>query len=252
MSFLSDKIALVTGGSRGIGRAIALRLAAEGADILIHYARNRAAAESVREEIETRGSRAALLQSDLGSLAGVRELVRQLPEQLGGRGLDILVNNAGVLAQAGIGNTVEDQFDHLINVNVKAPYFMIQETLGLLNEGGRIINLSSNLARQPRPAVGLYAMTKAALDNLTAGLAGSLGGRGITINAVAPAATDTDMNAERLKNPAVREALESRFAFRRIGRPDDIAGVVAFLASPDAGWITGQIIEASGGFGLPD
>ncbi|HEV7229170.1 SDR family oxidoreductase [Brevundimonas sp.] len=249
MSVLKDKIALVTGASRGIGRATALRLAADGAVVAVHYGRSGNEAEAVVARIEAAGGRAFAVQGDLSAVAGVDALFDQLDAGLAARGLsglDVLVNNAGVAAFEPVADTREETLNALFDVNVKGLFLTTQRALTRLREGGRIINLSSVVARASFDGIAAYAATKGAVNTLTTHLAAELGARGITVNAVAPGAIDTDMSAW-VREDHGRDAVHAMQAIKRVGQPDDVAAVVAFLARPDAGWVTGQIIEAGGG-----
>ncbi|WIA55289.1 SDR family oxidoreductase [Sphingobium sp. WTD-1] len=250
MGRLDGKVALVTGASRGIGRAIALRLAADGARVGVHYATARDAAAAVRAEIEAAGGEAFLLRADLSALTGIEGLVDDLRIALDGRLLDILVNNAGIGASGTIADTDEAGFDALFALDVKAPFFLTQQLLPLLADGGRIINISSVVSMAAYPTTIAYAAAKAALNSMTVSLAVGLGPRGISVNAVAPGATATDFLGPMLDDPAVVGMLEKASVFGRLGQPGDIAGLVAFLAGPEAGWVTGQLIAASGGMHL--
>ena len=251
---MNKRIAVITGASRGIGRAVALRLAQVGSAVVVHYGANHEAADEVVGRIERNGGTAFALQADMGSVADIARLCTTLKEELGRRfgepRFDILVNNAGIATRVGVEETSEEQFDRLFDVNVKGPFFMVQRCLPLLRDNGRIINLSSVVTRLATPGVAAYSMTKGAINTLTLLLAAQLGPRGITVNAVAPGATDTDMNAAWLSSPEARESVADATALGRVGEPLDIAGLVAFLASPDSGWVTGQCIEASGGMRL--
>ncbi len=251
---MNKRIALVTGASRGIGRAIALRLAQAGNAVVVHYGNNRESAAEVVAKIERNGGVAFAVQADVGSVADINRLYGTLKEELSRRfgeaRFDILVNNAGIVVRTPLEETGEEQFDRIFSVNVKGPFFMIQRALPLLRDGGRIINISSVVTRLANPGVAAYSMTKGAINTMTLALAAQLGARGITVNAVAPGATDTDMNANWLRLPERRESVASTTALGRVGEPADIAGVVAFLASQDGGWVTGQCIEASGGIQL--
>ena len=250
MDRLDGKVALVTGASRGIGRAIALRLAADGARVGVHYAKARDAATAVQAEIEAVGGEAFLLQADLSALTGIEGVVDDLRIALDGRLLDILVNNAGIGASGTIADTDESGFDALFALDVKAPFFLTQQLLPLLVDGGRIINISSVVSIAAYPTTIAYAAAKAALNSMTVSLAAGLGPRGISVNAVAPGATATDFLGAMLDDPAVVGMLEKASVFGRLGQPGDIAGLVAFLAGPEAGWVTGQLIAASGGMHL--
>lgn len=250
MGRLDGKIALVTGASRGIGRAIALRLAADGAQIAVHYATVRGAAEETLAAIHEAGGKGFILAADLSSLSGVEQLADQLRTALDDRPLDILVNNAGIGAGGTIMDTDEARFDRLFAVDVKAPFFVTQRVLPLLTDDGRIINISSVVSMAAYPSTIAYAAAKAAINSMTVSLAAGLGPRGITVNAVAPGATATDFLGPRLNDPAMVDMMASAAVFGRLGQPQDIVGLVAFLAGPEAAWVTGQIIAASGGMHL--
>lgn len=251
MSKLKGKIALVTGASRGIGRAIATRLAQEGALVAVHYGKNRDAAEEAVREIERDGGSAFALGAELEAPGGVQKLYAALDEALkqrtGEARLDILVNNAGIGLVAAIEETTEEAFDSVMAVNVKAPFFLIQQALPRLRDEGRIINLSSATARISLPGVPAYSMTKGAINTLTLSLSSQLGPRKITINAICPGFVATDMNAAMLQDEGGRQFGADYSIFGRWGQPGDIADIAAFLASPDSRWITGQLIDASGG-----
>ncbi|MET9625856.1 SDR family oxidoreductase [Lentzea sp. NPDC006480] len=244
MSKLCGRTALVTGASRGIGRAIAMRLAGDGAVVAVHYGGNETAAAQTVAEIKAAGGEAFAVRARLGTPDGVDALFAELT----GGPLDILVNNAGGGGRGGtIEQTTTEQFDDLFAVNVAAPFFILQRALPLLRDGGRIINISSCAPRVAAPQQVAYAMTKGAVDVLSKTLAVQLGPRGITVNSVAPGATDTDGTAYLRDHPEIRAGISAITALGRVGRPSDIADVVAFLASDDARWITGTVIDASGG-----
>ncbi|NUP24763.1 MAG: SDR family oxidoreductase [Streptomyces sp.] len=329
---MTDKIALVTGAGRGIGRGIAERLARDGALVAVHYGHSAAAALEVVAEIRKNGGRAFPVWAELGVPgdadavfaafdAGLREHAETERERerdvvgaaaaegeaaegefakgeaavegataaegefakgeaavegataaeeeaaegeaavereaavevaSGGRlgSLDILVNNAGTSGSGPIGEAVPEIFDRMIAVNAKAPFFLTQRALPRMRDGGRIINISSLASRRAFPESVAYAMSKGALDTMTLCLAKELGHRGITVNTVGPGFIETDMNARRRKTPEAAAALAARSLFNRIGRPSDVADVVAFLASDDARWITGQYLDVSGGTDL--
>jgi len=251
---MNKRIALVTGASRGIGRAIALRLAQAGNIVAVHYGTNRDAADEVVARIERNGGASFALQADVGNVADINKLYEtfkgELSRRFGEERFDILVNNAGIVIRSPLEETSEEQFDHQFSVNVKGPFFMVQRALPLLRDGGRIVNISSVVTRLANPGVAAYSMTKGAINTMTLLLAAQLGPRGITVNAVAPGATDTDMNANWLGSTEGRESVIRNTALGRVGEAADIAGVVAFLASQDSGWVTGQCIEASGGIQL--
>jgi NAD(P)-dependent dehydrogenase (short-subunit alcohol dehydrogenase family) len=252
MGALAGKAALVTGGSRGIGRAIAERLAEAGAVVAVHYGRDTAAAEEVVGAIRAGGGTAFAVQAELGRPGDVETLWegydRRILEHAGDTGLDILVNNAGITPRGEIEETTAEAFDEAVAVNMRAPFFLTQQGLKRLRDGGRIINISSGATRIALTDIIAYAMTKGAVDAFTLTLAKALGGRGITVNAVAPGIIDTDMNAAWLRgNEEAEKAAADLSALGRVGRPEDVADVVAFLASDDARWVTGQIVDATGG-----
>jgi len=248
---LNGKTALVTGASRGIGREIARRLAREGALVAVHYGTNYEAALETVREIGNAGGAAFPVGADIGTIEGIQALFRTLDTELvartGDTKLDVLVNNAAIAPFAAIEETSEEVFDRVFAVNAKGPFFVTQQALPRLRNGGRIINVSTAATRLGVPMAAAYAASKAAVDTLTRLLAVHLGPRGITVNAVAPGVTDTDMAAPLLADAEATRSMVGQTALGRIGRPDDIAGVVAFLASPDAGWVTGHYLEASGG-----
>ncbi|TSB26784.1 SDR family oxidoreductase [Streptomyces benahoarensis] len=249
MSRLAGKTALVTGSSRGIGRAVAVRLAREGALVAVHCATGREAAEEVVASIEKDGGRAFAVQAELGVPGDVHQLFlgvdEGLKERTGSASLDILVNNAGVMGGVSPEDTTPETFDRLFAINARAPFFIIQRALAGLAPGGRVINISSGLTRFANPEEIAYAMTKGAIEQLSMHFAKYLAPRGITVNSVAPGIT-------RNGNPVfdIPEAVEQMAqlsAFGRVGEPQDVADVVAFLATDDARWITGAFIDATGG-----
>ncbi|GAB2587883.1 SDR family oxidoreductase [Streptomyces capparidis] len=244
------KTALVTGGSRGIGRAISRRLAREGALVAVHYGHDRTAAERTVKEIEGDGGRAFPVHAELGVPGDADTLWSAfdaaLAEQDAPAGLDILVNNAGITLPRPLAQVTEADYDRVFAINTKAPFFIIQRGLDRLRDGGRIVNISSVATRVAFPPIVSYTMTKAALDYLTLSLAQELGPRGITVNAVAPGYTETEINPT-LAVPEIRRRYSEASVFGRLGDPVDIADVVSFVASDDARWVTGQWIDASGG-----
>ena len=247
------RTALVTGGSRGIGRAISRRLAGEGALVAVHYGHDRTAAERTVKEIEADGGRAFPVHAELGVPGDAEALWTAFDTALADTsaepGLDILVNNAGVNLPRPTANVTEEDYDRVFAVNTRAPFFIIQRGLGRLRDGGRIVNVSSVATRVAFPPIIAYTMTKAALDYATLALAQELGPRGITVNSVAPGFTDTEINPT-LAIPAIRERYAAASVFGRLGAPADIADVVCFLTSDEARWVTGQWIDASGGVHL--
>ncbi|MBB5936870.1 SDR family oxidoreductase [Streptomyces zagrosensis] len=248
MGALNGKTALVTGGSRGIGRGISERLARDGARVAVHYGRNDAAARETVAAIETAGGQAFALRAELGVPGDAETLWAAFDEQADG--LDILVNNAGIVeSKDPIATVTPEAFDRVFAVNAKAPFFVTQLGLSRLRDGGKIVNISTTLTRGAAiPDLIGYSMTKGAIDVLTMTLAKELGPRGISVNAVAPGVVDTDMNADWLRNePEALAAAAEASPFNRVAKADDIADIVAFLSSPDSRWVTGQWIDASGG-----
>jgi NAD(P)-dependent dehydrogenase (short-subunit alcohol dehydrogenase family) len=242
-----DKTALVTGSSRGIGRAIAERLAADGAHVAVHYGSNKQAALDTVAAIEAAGGQAFPVEADLSRPDGVDQLIDGLTEGLAGRPLDVLVNNAAVFGP-GIDAT-PDEFDRVFHVNVRAPFFIIQKALPLLRDGSRIINISSGVTWFAIPEA-VYAMTKGALNALGRSLANTLGDRGITVNTVSPGITRSDMNTWLDDVPGAAEGVTKIVALGRVGDAADIADAVAFFTTPDSRWVTGQVLEVNGGLYL--
>ncbi len=246
----ATKTALVTGGSRGLGRAMAQRLARDGFFVALTYRSAAREARQVVEAIEAEGGAAVALQADVSQVASIEALFKALDEVLEARfedrGLDVLVNNAGIIEHGRLGETSEAAFDALFDTNVKGALFVTQRGAERLREGARVIMLGSGLTRFARPEYIAYAASKGAVDTLTMYLAQELGPRGITVNMVAPGPIDTDMNPGLRAEQGAQWA-SSIAALGRVGHADDIADVVSFLASPDSRWVTAQRIEASGG-----
>lgn len=251
---LEGKVALVTGASRGIGRAIAERLAADGALVAVHYGKNKSAAEDVVAGIAAKGGQAFAVGADLAAKNGVSELYAGLDKELtarrGATKFDILVNNAGIAPFVSFADTTPEVLDEIYAVNVRSVFLSSQEAAKRLNDGGRVVNLSSEVAKAPAAAVPAYSLLKAPINNFTQALAVELGGRSITVNAVAPGAIDTDMAAALVQNPEIAEQLKGQQALKRIGEPRDVADVVGFLASEGSRWVTGQTVYVSGGMAL--
>lgn len=250
---LTGKVALVTGASRGIGRAIALRLAKDGAMVAVHYGSRAEGAAGTVKAITDAGGRSFALQARLdGDLNDLDRMFAALDERLtaltGEARFDILVNNAGADRFGTIEKITPEAFDAVFNTNVRGPFFLTQRALPRIRDNGRIVNISSGLARVTAPREVVYSMTKSAIQKLTAILALQLGPRRITVNAVAPGVVLTDMTASWLKdNDKAAAEVASICALGRVGETRDIADVVAFLASDDARWITGTTIDATGG-----
>ncbi len=245
MTLLSGKTALVTGASRGIGRAAALALAGAGAQVLVHYGTGAKEAQAVATEIVQAGGRAEVVAADLASPQGSHELAREVRAIVGDR-LDILVANAGISKAAAIEDHTVEDFDRLFAVNVRAPFFLVQQLLPILHEGSSIVLLSSLAARAAVGTLSAYAATKGAVDTLVRHFASALGARGIRVNAVAPGVVETDMS-NFTKSETGRNVTLGMQALKRVAQPDDIGGVIAFLASDDARWITGDTIHVDGG-----
>jgi 3-oxoacyl-[acyl-carrier protein] reductase len=248
------KVAVVTGSSRGLGAATAKRLAKDGFFVVVNYVKSKKDGEDVVAEIEKGGGKGALVQGDVSALGGITAFFEGVDAALKSHGLpakfDVLVANAGVLISKPFAQTTEADFDLLFDTNVKGVFFLVQGALPRLRDNGRIVTLSSGLSRFANPMFTAYSATKGAIDVMTRVLAQELGARGITVNAIAPGAIDTDMNASWLRSEEGRTMLMARQALKQVGAPPEIADAVAFLAGPDSRWITGQRIEASGGSSL--
>ena len=245
MTMLSGKTALVTGASRGIGRASALALAKAGGQVLIHYGRGETRRKPSSRKSDTAGGRADAIAADLAAPDGPHKLARQVRAIVGDR-LDILVANAGISKAATIEEYTVEDFDSLFAVNVRAPFFLVQQLLPILHEGSSIIMLSSLAAHAAVGALSVYAATKGAIDTLVKHFASALGARGIRVNAVAPGVVQTEMS-NFTRTDAGRDYTIGMQALKRLAQPDDIAGAVAFLASDEARWITGETIHVDGG-----
>jgi 3-oxoacyl-[acyl-carrier protein] reductase len=250
MTNLAGKTALVTGASRGIGAAIAKRLAADGAWVAVHYGRDDAAANATVASIEREGGQAFAVRAELGIAGDIDTLFAGVERGLAGRALDIVVNNAAImLYQATVENATLEDFERTFAVNVRAPLFIVQRALRSMPEGGRIINVSSGVTWFAIPEV-VYAMTKGALNVMTRSLALTQGRRGITVNAVSPGVTATDMNGWLTNSEEAQKSVAAMTALRRHGQPADIADAVAFFASHDGRWVSGQTLEVNGGLFL--
>lgn len=251
MNPLDQKVALVSGASRGIGRAIALRLAKDGALVGVHYAKNDKAAEETVRKIESLGGQAFVIQHPFGLANHMNVFLEKLDSKLkamtGNPHFDILVNNAGISHMGRIEEVTEEAFDRVMAVNLKSPFFLIQQALDRIRDKGRIINISSAATHNIFPGTIAYNLSKAGLNTLTQNLAQQLGYRGITVNALMPGVVETEMNRDILKNPDSRKHAAKTSVFERLGQVEDIADVVAFFASPDSRWITGQVVDTSGG-----
>lgn len=251
---MTDKIAIITGGSRGLGRNTAVNLARRGADILFTYRVNQKEAEILVHEIEAMGRKVDGFRLDTGDIRtfdGFVAEVRQTLQAWGRDRFDYLVNNAGNSLHAGFGETTEAQFDEIFNVHVKGVYFLTQKLLPLMNDGARIVNISSGLARFSLPGSSAYGAAKGAVEVLTRYLAKELGPRGITANAVAPGAIQTDFSGGMVRdNPEVNQHVAEMTALGRAGVLDDIGPMIAALLSDENRWVNGQRIEVSGGMAL--
>jgi NAD(P)-dependent dehydrogenase (short-subunit alcohol dehydrogenase family) len=255
MTTTKSKIALVTGGSRGLGRNMAISLAKKGIDVVLTYHSNKQKADEVVAEIKALGQNAVAFQLDTRNVKTFDEFFHlvstQLKEQTGQSNFDFLINNGGTALYAPFAETTEEQFDEALNIHYKGVFFLTQKALPFINDGGRIINISSGLARFSSPGSSTYASMKGAIEVLTRYLARELGSRGIAANVVAPGAIETDFgNGHVRDNKEVNNTIAGITALGRVGLPDDIGGVVAFLCTEEARWINGQRIEVSGGMNL--
>jgi NAD(P)-dependent dehydrogenase (short-subunit alcohol dehydrogenase family) len=249
---MSKKIALITGASRGLGRATALALAAKGVDVVGTYLSNQKEAEATAAAVAARNAKAVMLQLDTGNVASfpafAAELKRALKQNWGRERFDFLVNNAGTGLHKSFAETTEAEFDRLLDIHFKGVFFLTQTLLPLLEDGGRIVNISSGLARFALPGSSAYAAMKGAVEVLTRYLAKELGPRGIAVNTVAPGAIETDFSGGMVRdNKQLNAFVAANTALGRAGLPDDIGGAIAALLSEDSRWITAQRLEVSGG-----
>lgn len=251
----NSKIALITGGSRGLGKEMALRIAEKGLDVVLTYNSKQDEAQAVVQQIEALGQKAAALQLNVGQVgtfnAFFANLQQVLQTHFGTDKIDFLVNNAGIGIHASFTETTEEQFDELLNIHFKGSFFMAQKALLLMNDGGGIINISTGLARFSFPGYAAYASMKGAIETLTKYQAKELGSKGIRVNVVAPGAIETDFGGGAVRdNAALNAQVASMTALGRVGLPEDIGGVVAFLCTDEARWVNAQRIELSGGMML--
>ena len=243
MGSLSGKVAIVTGASNGIGKAIAERFAEDGAIVVVNHSKSPEKAQQVVIGIQARGGKALAVQADMSQASEARRLVRDTVAQFGR--LDILINNAGKLMSKPLVETTEEEFDSVVALNAKGPYFAMQEAARVLKDGGRIVNISTGGTRLAFPGATAYLGSKAALEQYTRGLAQELAQKGITVNTVSPGFTETGMMTEEYRQIGIQLT-----PMKRLGTPKDIADVVAFIVSEEARWLTGQNIEAGGGIVL--
>ena len=252
---MSERIALVTGGSRGLGKNAVLKLAAEGTGIILTWINSQQEAQEVVREIEGKGGKAAALQLNVGDTVSFSRFAQQVKDTLKHvwqrDTFDYLVNNAGTGLYAPYTETTEAQFDDAMNIHFKGPFFLTQQLLPLIKDGGRILNVSSGLARFTQPGSGTYAAMKGAMEVLTRYQAKELGARGISVNIIAPGAIETDFGGGRVRdNAELNQLLASQTALGRVGLPDDIGDAIAALLSDKLGWMNAQRIEVSGGMFL--
>lgn len=244
MTSTTNRVAIVTGASRGIGAAIARRLASDGIAVVVNYAGSAGAAGTLVEEIEAAGGRAIPVQADVSDPAAVKRMFDAAEAAYGG--VDILVNNAGIMTLAPIAQMDDDAFDRIIAINLKGTFNGLREAANRLRDGGRIVNFSTSVVGLYQPGYGVYAATKAAVEALTHILAKELGPRGITVNAVAPGPVATELFLQG-KDQATLDRIRQMIPLGRLGEVDDIARVVSLLVGPDGGWINGQVLRANGG-----
>jgi 3-oxoacyl-[acyl-carrier protein] reductase len=244
MSAHTSQVAIVTGASRGIGAAVAERLARDGFTVVINYAGDAASAEALARKIEAAGGRALTAQADVADPAAVRRMFDAAETAFGG--VDVLVNNAGIMQLSPLADTDDELFDRTVAINLKGSFNAMREAGRRLRQGGRIINFSTSIVGTLLPTYGVYAATKAGVEAMTHILSKELRGRSITVNAVAPGPTATDLFLKG-KTPELVEQLAKVAPLERLGQPEDIANVVSFLAGPDGGWVNGQVLRANGG-----
>lgn len=252
---MSEKIALVTGGSRGLGKDMALSIARKGMDVLLTYRTNEEQAAAVVAEIEAMGRKAAALHLNMNDIASLDSFIKNVSSALQSKWnvshFDFLINNAGMGGSVAFKDVTEEIFTEFLNVHFKGVYFLTQKAMPLLNDGGGIINISTGTTRFTNPGYSVYASMKGAVEVLTKYLAKELGVRGIRVNIVAPGPVETDFNNATIRNnPQLKTVLSSLSPLGRVGSADDIGSVVAFLCTPDAKWINGQRIEVSGGINV--
>jgi 3-oxoacyl-[acyl-carrier protein] reductase len=244
MTDKTSKVAIVTGASRGIGAAVAERLAADGFTVVVNYSANAAPAETLAREIEAKGGRALAVKADVGDANAVQGMFEVAEAAFGG--VDVLVNNAGIMKLAKIADSDDALFDQQIRVNLKGSFNAMREAARRLRDGGRIVNFSTSVVGTRLETYAVYAATKSAVETMTAILSKELRGRNITVNAVAPGPVATDLFLDG-KSPELIDRLAKMNPMERLGTPEDIASVVALLVGPDGGWINGQVLRANGG-----
>jgi 3-oxoacyl-[acyl-carrier protein] reductase len=244
MAHENNKVAIVTGASRGIGAAVAERLAADGFTVVVNYSGDAKSAEALARKIEAAGGRALTAKADVSNPEAVRLMFQTAEAAFGG--VDVVVNNAGIMALSNIADTDDATFDRQINVNLRGTFNTLREAAKRLRNGGRIINFSTSVIGMRMPGYGVYAATKAAVEAMTSVLSNEMRGRNITVNSVAPGPTATDLFLNG-KSPELVDRLSKVAPLERLGQPKDIADAVAFLAGPDGSWINGQTLRANGG-----
>lgn len=252
---MAQKIALITGGSRGLGKEMALRLAEKGNDVVVTYVSQKEAAENVVKDIEAMGRQAIALPLDTNDIAALPQFISEFKNAIQNKWhietFDFLVNNAGIGANIPFEEATEEQFDQFLNIHFKSVFFLTQQLLPFINDHGRVINISTGTTRFCVPGYTIYASMKGAIEVFTRYLAKDSGSRGITVNVVAPGPVETDFNNGGNRDiPERKNLLASRTALGRVGLPKDIGGIIAFLCSEDGGWINGQRIEVTGGINL--